>query len=872
MDPKHLKRFGCLATSAALSLVLFGCRGADGRNGTDGTNGKDGNPGVVLGVVMDAAGLAPEQWAGLKATGKITAAAVTPTGTTVDFQITDHLGNGIKGLGFTSQGTGSTSPKVPALANLSFALAKLVPEDPNTHAPSKWVSYIVTTVPTNGTPNPAPTRPSTDSTGTLVDNGNGTYRYTFARNIATVATQLAGMTVSGVNNKADLGNVAYEPDKTHRMVVQLSGAARGTGSNTPNGTTVATAVNLENPVNLIYDFLPANNNLPLRASDERREISTIGKCNDCHDKLAFHGGSGRVEMKYCVVCHTDQRKYGYAESTTTATGYSGNTRRINDFAAGDMTAMVHYIHQGTALTKDGYNYAGLAFEKLGYSIIATLNGKKAGAAMCAKCHTASPEAPQGDNWYLKPSRLACGTCHDAVNFKTGAGHGPTSLVQTTDTACASCHNADYIKAKHQHSVQTPHNPTIAANLVNFTYELGEVKATDTSVTVKFRISKALSGQTPVPVVFKAPAVGMSAPLDGFTGSPGFLLSYAMPQEGIDKPADYNNLGSGAANFQPRSVSIGALLDPNKTTSEGTLSGPDASGWYTANIVGPSRIFPAGSSLRNVGLQGTFTQVLASGNTARPTRSVVAAVSGEARRKVVDSDKCAKCHEFFLGHGGSRNYEVQICLQCHVPGIVTSGRGASDAALAAFAFTDDERAILTRWTGTEFKNPLPANVALKFPQTTNNFKDMIHGLHAGKARTTPIQIVRDRLPSAMNIIDGAAIGFPGRLDNCQMCHTYNGFSQVAAGSLSTRHTADTGGMTTPAQAKTALGTANALDLMTTPFTAACVSCHDKSHAQAHMTQNGGQILVPRNTLDAARESCATCHGPGKGHDPVVVHKR
>jgi len=245
---------------------------------------------VVLGIVMDAAKLTPEQWAELKPAGKITAATAGAV-TTVDFQITDHLGNGIKGLGFTSQSASSTAAKAPSLTNLSFTLAKLIPEDPNTHAPGKWVNYIVTTVPTNGTPTPAPTRPSTDVTGTLQDNGNGTYRYTFARNISTIATDLAGMSVTAPNDKADLGDVSFEANRTHRMVVQLSGAARGTGSNTEKGVTVATAVNLENPVNLIYDFLPANGNQPLRATDDRRDIGLIGSATSATISSPSMGGA-----------------------------------------------------------------------------------------------------------------------------------------------------------------------------------------------------------------------------------------------------------------------------------------------------------------------------------------------------------------------------------------------------------------------------------------------------------------------------------------------------------------------------------------------------------------------------------------------------
>jgi hypothetical protein len=94
------------------------------------------------------------------------------------------------------------------------------------------VSYIVTTVPTTTTA-AAPTRPSTDNTGTLVDNRDGSYVYTFYRDITQIKTQVDGMTVTGVNDKADLGDLTYEPTLVHRLTIQLSGSAPGTGTNTP---------------------------------------------------------------------------------------------------------------------------------------------------------------------------------------------------------------------------------------------------------------------------------------------------------------------------------------------------------------------------------------------------------------------------------------------------------------------------------------------------------------------------------------------------------------------------------------------------------------------------------------------------------------
>jgi OmcA/MtrC family decaheme c-type cytochrome len=249
----------------------------------------------------------------------------------------------------------------------------------------------------------------------------------------------------------------------------------------------------------------------------------------------------------------------------------------------------------------------------------------------------------------------------------------------------------------------------------------------------------------------------------------------------------------------------------------------------------------------------------------------------ARRSVVEPNKCGNCHEVFEGHGGNRNLGlgsegIVVCVVCHNPGIVTSGRGIADATLSAWKFTPTELAMITGW-GVD---PKAVNGALKFPQVSNNLKDMIHGLHAGKDRADTIKIARDRTPSALNLIDGAEIGFPGILKNCESCHKAGTYSTVPANTLATTEEADNGVFLvgtsrTPADAKAALKQPNASDKVTTPFTAACVSCHNGASAKAHMSTNGGQILVARSAQKVAAEACSVCHSAGKEFDPAVVHK-
>lgn len=168
--------------------------------------------------------------------------------------------------------------------------------------------------------------------------------------------------------------------------------------------------------------------------------------------------------------------------------------------------------------------------------------------------------------------------------------------------------------------------------------------------------------------------------------------------------------------------------------------------------------------------------------------------------------------------------------------------------------------------------------------TNNFKDMIHGIHAGRERVTPFQDARDRTPSAITLLDFRRMDFPGKLNNCETCHvtaasaeqkTYN---YVPAGTLvSTYESVDAtyaagiaAGTATPAMAKAALSSASPTDVVTTPFAAACVSCHDSGPTQSHITINGGVIKGTRSSITQV-ESCAVCHGPGKDFDTVEVHK-
>ncbi len=951
----HWARF---ALAALVAAALAGCGGDDGATGPTGPQGPagpagpDGAPGQDAGMTVNAAALSPEQWATSAWTAEVTSVDMSKGTPVVTFKVADASGRSVVGLGSQAQSATATLKSYP---NTAFSLAKLIPA--TSAAPSKWVSYIVTTVPTYKSAtdktvvDPVPRVPTTDNTGTLVDNGDGSYKYTFYRDVTKIKDQIAAMpAVTAPADKADLGDLTYDPTLAHRLTIQIAGAAPGTGSNTANAVTVTPGVNMENPLNVIYDFTPSTGKA-IAAADLKRQVVAIDSCNACHEKLAIHGG-GRVDTDYCVVCHTDQLKYGSANTvsasyyfnkatfketatTNAATGitaftYSPATNIADGAVSGDFTTLVHKIHQGKDLVKQNYNFANVAFNNKGFSKIG------GGQKMCSTCHDSS-KAANADNWKTAPSVLACGACHDGINFDndTGAtladmaadlaarkpigttqsGHGRAGLAPSQP--CSTCHEESTIAVSHQTENITPNNPAIEDGLATFTYEIASATQATSGgdVTIKFRIMKAVApSKATTPVTFLPAASGMANPLTGFTGSPAFLLAYAMPNPDGNIPADYTNTGIKQA--QAISISIASLLNTStsatgaNTTTVGSLSAQDASGYYTATIKGVSTAgsafvcggtatpvkcaFPAGAKMRAVGLQSYFTQVSAPASAAagigRHAIAVVKAVGSDtARRTVVAPAKCSNCHEWLEGHGGQRVYETQVCVMCHVPGLATSGRGIPDAAVSTWPFSAADQRILADWKFDK----TAANAALAFPVTSNNLKDMIHGIHAGRDRVTPFADARDRTTysattntysGSITLLDFRRMDFPGVLNNCNTCHvtptsattTFNTVPATAV--VSTNESIDAayaaaiaGGTATPAIAKTALNTANDTDSASSPFASACASCHDNTAAKNHMTQNGGAIKVARSQAKVAGEACAICHGPGSQFDAAVVHK-
>jgi OmcA/MtrC family decaheme c-type cytochrome len=342
----------------------------------------------------------------------------------------------------------------------------------------------------------------------------------------------------------------------------------------------------------------------------------------------------------------------------------------------------------------------------------------------------------------------------------------------------------------------------------FSYEVNQVTVASNVATVKFKIWQNGTAAT-------LNTGGTGSVLTGFSGGPSFLVIYAAPEDGITNPSDWN---SGHT-----SIALQNVYDGTK----GTLTGPDGSGYYTAVLSSATYTalnIPSSATMVTGAMAGAFTK---SGVSYPGLASFKTADGYTARRTIFDPAKCNSCHEQ-LGtdpnfHGGS--YNVAMCAMCHTPNQASSGWSAS-------------------------------------------FRTWVHGIHGAGKRTVPYTW------HAVSATDTYAdLEYPGVLSNCEQCHnpgTYD-FSATtytddligrmlnvvdASGTLASTSTTsyryspyvtlDTNyGVNYSIASNGTITAAAPTTLVSSPITAACSACHDRSSAISHMKSNGGLFYTPRS---------------------------
>ena len=366
--------------------------------------------------------------------------------------------------------------------------------------------------------------------------------------------------------------------------------------------------------NVEQDFIPASG-FPGAAPAQVWDMIDTNSCNKCHDPLSAHGGARR-DVKLCVLCHQPQ----------TVDPDTGNTV--------DFKVMIHKIHMGENLpsVQAGTPYQIIGFNQSvnDYSTVAFPQDLR----NCATCHGAAnattPPPTQTANWYTYPNRAACQSCHDDVNFATGANH--PGGVQVDDSACATCHQP-------QGALEWDASVMGAHTVPHKSTQLRGLNAQILSV------ANATPGQTPT-VTFQLEQNDGSVVLPSSLGS---NLNLLMGGPTTDYAIDpFRENASGAAAESGGGGFIYTFTHPIPANATGT---------WTFSIEARRTVnldpHPADAT--------TFTEAA-----FNPIFDV--SVDGSpvaSRRKVVEIANCNVCHDQLALHGGQR-LNPQECVMCHNP--------------------------------------------------------------------------------------------------------------------------------------------------------------------------------------------------------------
>ncbi len=504
----------------------------------------------------------------------------------VNFSIEDSRGNGFVGL----------SP-----SQIRFTVAQLIPAGADGDGePSKWQSYInrVEKAPTDPAKGASPL-PTADqfqansetatSTG-FTDKGDGSYSYTLATNLKTAAAPA----------------LPYDATRTHRVAFQLSGGMPAT-----NG---------------IYDWRPSDN---ATTGIETRNLVSKAACNNCHGELAIHGGS-RVETGLCVTCHNP------------------GTIDANSGKSVDFTVMVHKIHRGSVLPSviggDPYKIWGYRDAEHDWSAVVFPQDIR----NCTVCHDeANISTPEASNWRNVATIEACGSCHDDVNFVSGAGHvvGPKN-----NSECASCHDDNGFGL----STKANHLDVVTANagLVTKLRVVPE-SATVTGADIEVKARITLNGVA-------------VASLDNATGQGGVIGKYKY---GTDNGALAINWDNGKGyQVNHKEIDLNACIADGAglftCTLTGVLSGISATDVITVTSVDLFLCTKKGA-LTNCLPDGSGNPTVAQ----LPVTPTVAFFNGDGTAAVTGYDKigadisaCRSCHADNQFHHGAS--ELIQCKTCH----------------------------------------------------------------------------------------------------------------------------------------------------------------------------------------------------------------
>ncbi len=387
----------------------------------------------------------------------------------------------------------------------------------------------------------------------------------------------------------------------------------GSRNLTPYGLTT-------NYASATYNFVPNGSKVT-----QVHDIIETASCNACHDQLSAHGGSRRG-LNMCVLCHTPQN----SDPNT------GDTL--------DAKVFFHKLHMGASLPSvlagGQYIPAINSFGSFNYSTV-VFPADPGDPRRCEVCHSQTTKAAQATAFLLNPSRAACGSCHDNVNFATGLNH--PGGIQNDDTLCADCHIPQG-EMDFDASILGAHVAPTASTLLS-----------GLAVNIT-KVSGGTAGSAPTVTFSVLNTAGAAVPLSA-------LGSISATMAG--PTTDYGNTSFGSAVTTPGYVT--ESMTGATCSSSGTCL-------YTFTHAIPAKA----TGTFAIGIEARRTETvpeLTNGATVQtsieygtPNPVTYFSVDGSpiaARRTVIALSNCNQCHINLSLHGTLRN-NTEYCVFCHNP--------------------------------------------------------------------------------------------------------------------------------------------------------------------------------------------------------------
>lgn len=510
--------------------------------------------------------------------------------------------------------------------------------------------------------------------------------------------------------------------------------------------------------NTIHHFVPSGAPVTLT-----REIVKTQACNGCHNPMAHHEGDvARRETALCILCH------------------AGSMRDPDSGNSLDFRVIIHKMHRGKLLPSvvagKPYELFTEDHEADDFSTVVFPQEIQ----NCPKCHAGA----QGDRWKTRPSRTACGSCHDLTSFVEPLPAGMklhSGGAQADDTKCNVCHEPAGglagIADVHRTPTLDPSSPVLALTITSV-----DTMGPGQTPVVHFGVTKSGAALD----ILATPLARLAVTVAGPT------MDYAQ-----SSPTTYTVQGSGATGVLATEPGGYRYTLPMALPS-------NASGTWAVGMEGYIQPDPSKAELRFAALNPV---VYVPVTDAAPV----------PRRAVVSRERCNSCHYALSAHGGTRR-SVEYCVLCHTPNKVNDQRVSRFQVAETTARSVDMKVLIHKiHMGEELTEPY---VAGGFPAPTPQ-----------NPAGTPVDFGKTR--------------YPGDRRACWTCHEGTSYTlPLAAGLLSTKMSQVLACTDTPLDpTKYCNARQVASETFAGPTAAACTACHDApatiAHAQLMTTPSGAE---------------------------------